>query len=178
MHKFVYITVLTLVLYSCAGTSAVVIEPDAEEAAPVESTPAYAFAFDISTYRITADAVFYTRENEIPEVFQVDQRGLTEMQRNAGFRVQIISTSDVRLVEELQREFLKWMDEFVPDYDPETYIQFRQPFYRLHVGNFFSRADAITLNTIIKRKYPDAWVVHDVIDPDAITHPNPPSDTP
>jgi len=158
-----------LLLNSCAGPSVATQEPVTESAETVAPVSSYTFDFDIDALRITPDAIFYTRDNQIPAVFQVDQSGLSEAQRNAGFRVQIISTSDVRLAENVQREFNTWLGENLPNYDPETYIQFRQPFYRLHVGNFFSRSDAIEFNNIIKRRFPDAWVVHDIIDPDKLT---------
>jgi hypothetical protein len=37
------------------------------------------------------------------------------------------------------------------------------------VGDFKSRADAIEFAQVVKRKFPDAWVVFDTIDSNSIT---------
>jgi len=46
---------------------------------------------------------------------------------------------------------------------------FRQPYYRVRVGNFKIRENAIEFSRILKNRYPDAWVVHDRIDPENIS---------
>lgn len=143
--------------------------PVAEEVAETE----FSFGFDISEYRIRATDAFQSVDNEIPELFQPDSTQMSESARNAGFRIQIISSQDVREVEELRRQFNQWMFDEIPEYDPETYILFRQPFFRLRVGDFRSRAEAIEFNSIVRRKFPGSWVVHDQIDPENITRRNP-----
>ena len=162
-------TLLILVIAGCASTVEITAEEEVSEAAVSPESVEFEFGFDITEYRVRPENVFYSNENNIPEVFEIDESSMSEAQRNAGFRVQIISTQDVRLVEEIRREFTEWMYQDVPEYEPETYILFRQPFFRLHVGNFRSRTDAIEFSALVKRKYPDAWVVHDQIDPENIT---------
>jgi hypothetical protein len=159
-----------VVLAGCASTSELSIEDEYSQK-PGEGVEMsdFDFGFDINTYRIKPESAFFSIENGIPETFQVDLLSNNEAQQNSGFRVQVISTADVSEAEETRREITNWLHDEVPQYDVESYLLFRQPFYRLHLGNFYSRADAIEFSRIVKRKFPDAWVVHDQIDPNKIT---------
>ncbi|HAC16173.1 MAG TPA: hypothetical protein DCE78_09570 [Bacteroidetes bacterium] len=122
----------------------------------------------LSDYVIKPELAFFSIENSIPEVFQI-QRTQTASNPNSGFRVQIISTQDVNEAELVRIEFNNWMNVEVDDYEANAYILFRQPYYKLHVGDFKSRANAIEFSRVLKRKFPDAWVVFDDIDPSNIT---------
>jgi hypothetical protein len=128
-----------------------------------------AVQIDLDKYRIKPESVFISLDNSIPEEFQVEVGQTAVASPSSGFRIQIISTVDVSIAERLQREFIEWQDIELTAYDAETYLQFRQPFYRLHVGNFTSRALAIEFSREVKRKFPDAWVVFDTIDPTQLT---------
>ncbi|MCC5925388.1 MAG: SPOR domain-containing protein [Bacteroidetes bacterium] len=170
VRHFILAISCVFAVYGCSTTE-VLKEPVPEEAETRESmTEEFHFGFDIDDFRIRPTDAFFSVENEIPEIFQPDSTLISESARNAGFRIQIISSQDVREVEELRRKFNQWIFEEIPQYDPETYILFRQPFFRLRVGNFRSRAEAIEFNNIVKRKFPESWVVHDQIDPENITH--------
>lgn len=85
-----------------------------------------------------------------------------------GYRVQLLSTRDVGLADSLRSRFIVWSDTTFNSYRPEAYLHFRQPYYRLHVGDFTQRTDAIRLARYLKRRYPDAWVVHDRILPERV----------
>lgn len=153
----------------CATVQETVEEEPSEQIAEVAAPVEFSFEFDINEYRIRPEDVFFSNQNEVPDVFLPDTLSMTEAQRNAGFRIQIISSQDVREVEMARAAFLQWLFDHVNEYDPEAYILFRQPFFRLHVGDFRSRTEALTFNNIVKRRFPDAWVVHDQINPDNIT---------
>lgn len=91
-----------------------------------------------------------------------------EIDETAGFRVQIISTRDVALADSVRDEFRVWAAERVEGYQPEAYIFFRQPYYRVRVGDFNNRRRAIDFSNMLKNRYPDAWIVHDRIDPELV----------
>ena len=44
-----------------------------------------------------------------------------------------------------------------------TYVTFREPYYRLRVGDFRTRLEAVEYMERIKRNYPQAWVIKDKI---------------
>lgn len=90
----------------------------------------------------------------------------SEAERYAGFRVQIISTRNVAEADSLQDDFRAWANERFDGYDPEVYVFFRQPYYRVRTGDFRDRNQAIEFSRLLKIRYPEAWVVHDRIEPD------------
>lgn len=156
-----------LILQSCATTQEAVVTEEPMVETPVEN-PADALGYNYEEFLFKPELAFHSVENSIPEVFQVDV-AVSQANANAGFRVQVISTQDVRQAENLRAEFNTWLDEEASEYNANSYILFRQPYYRLHVGDFKSRADAIEFAQVVKRKFPDAWVVFDTIDPNSIT---------
>jgi hypothetical protein len=44
-----------------------------------------------------------------------------------------------------------------------VYVTFREPYYRVRIGDFRSRLEANQLLESIKRIYPDAWIIQDNI---------------
>lgn len=109
-------------------------------------------------------------EQKIPEQFLKEVvREEKETNEFAGFRVQILSTRNVAEADSTTDELRTWASEELPDYNPETYTVFRQPYYRVRVGNFKIRDNAIEFSRLLKYRYPDAWVVHDRIDPQNLT---------
>lgn len=162
----VSILLLLIGFAACSPTREITkIDDEIVSAEPESET---VFSVDLSKYPISPEELLSSVENQIPEVFQVDLSQSANRNPNAGFRVQIISTQDIELAENLRVEFMNWLDG-QDLYTAEAYIQFRQPFYRLHVGDFTNRADAIEFSNLLKRRFPDAWVVFDTIDPKNLT---------
>lgn len=142
-------------------------ESEEEEFLPGEMDDYERVLYDSRSYMT---AHFTQIEQEIPEQFLkevvVEKREIDEF---AGFRVQILSTREVAEADSTTDEFRAWSSESLPDYQIETYVVFRQPYYRVRAGNFKNRENAIELSRLLKNRYPDAWVVHDRIDPENIT---------
>ena len=110
---------------------------------------------------------FATIEHDIPDIFLREVvREESEAERYAGFRVQIISTRNVAEADSLQDDFRAWANERFENYDPEVYVLFRQPYYRVRTGDFRDRNQAIEFSRLVKNRYPEAWVVHDRIEPE------------
>jgi hypothetical protein len=167
--KTFLIVTLFISIVGCSTTKPVVSDQK-EEITPQETVfEEMVTSVDLNQFRIRPESVFISVENSIPEEFQVEESQTAVTNPNSGFRIQIISTADVSIAERLQREFVEWQSAELHDYEAATYLQFRQPFYRLHVGNFRSRAQAIEFSRVVKRKFPDAWVVFDTIDPTELT---------
>lgn len=105
-------------------------------------------------------------ELEIPPIFtQNPEEGSTISNPYQGFRVQLISTRNVETADSVAAEFEDWVQEEVPQYHAPTYVFFKQPYYRVHVGDFQSRSQAVGFTQLIKQGYPDAWMVPDRINP-------------
>ncbi len=113
--------------------------------------------------------------HDYPEVFLItplDVETREEEDPTSGFRIQLYSTRDVAIADSLRAEFRMWSDSLFAEYQPEAYLDFRQPYYKIHIGDFKNRELAIQVARYLKRWYGDAWVVYDKIDPDGV-----PSDT-
>lgn len=111
--------------------------------------------------------VHTSQKHDMPEVFL--QKDSSDASLNSdpfdGYRVQILSTRDQPLADSVANKFRTWADSTIEGYTAEAYIFFKQPFYKVHIGDFQEREQANSFSKLIKRKYPDAWVVHDRIDP-------------
>lgn len=112
---------------------------------------------------------YMTQQHDMPEAFL--KKDTTDNSYNNpfdGYRVQVLSTRNVVAADSLSTDFRLWADSTFSSYVPKAYVFFRQPYYKVHIGDFQDRQRANTLSRILKQKYPDAWVVHDRIDPEAV----------
>lgn len=96
-----------------------------------------------------------TTEDEV-----VEEKNLYE-----GFRIQIYSGPSPAMADTVSKRFRFWSVRSISGYSPETYTFFKAPYYRVHVGDFHEREKAYDVAQIIKRAFPDAWVVYDRVNP-------------
>ena len=112
---------------------------------------------------------FATIQHDMPELFtrevSVEER---ETDQYAGYRVQILSTRNVIHADTTRDNFVAWSDTTMEAYKPNAYVHFRQPYYRVRTGDFQNREKAIEFSRLIKQQYPEAWVVHDRIEPQSV----------
>jgi len=116
-----------------------------------------------------------TLSHDYPEIFLLPLSDLEkpiEEDPTSGFRVQLYSTRDVILADSLLAEFRVWSDSLFAEYEPEAYLEFRQPYYKIHIGDFKDRNLAIQVARYLKRWYGDAWVVYDQINPEMVPSDN------
>lgn len=109
---------------------------------------------------------FVGLSHHMPEFYdRIDEQQSDPTQ---GFRVQILSTRDVALADTTRKEYESWIDELELDAQPHSYIDYRQPTYRVRVGDFHDRERAITFSQVVKRQFPAAWVVYSPVEPDRV----------
>ena len=106
--------------------------------------------------------------NSIPAVFRQESEARDIGDPNEGYRIQIFSTRNVDDADEMANNFQTWARQHLTEYIPKVYVLFRQPYYKVHVGNFQFHDQAMKLNKILKSDFPDAWVVHDEVEPDLV----------
>lgn len=118
------------------------------------------------TYRSSLSDQYAETGVEIPELFMrevvYEER---ETDPYSGYRVQILSTRDIAEADSTRDNFIAWSDSVLTGYKPDAYVMFRSPSYRVRTGDFHNREQAIEFSRLLKTKYPDAWVVHDRIEP-------------
>jgi len=76
-----------------------------------------------------------------------------------GYRIQIYKESGNAAL----NNALTIRDKFEKRYNLPAYITFNEPYYRVRVGDFRTRLDAIRFLEKIKRAYPLAWEIKDGI---------------
>lgn len=109
---------------------------------------------------------FASVEHDMPDVFLKDVNQEEQVvDQYAGFRVQLLSTRSVVEADSTKDNFRAWADEHIKGYSPEAYVIFRQPYYKVRVGDFRDQQKANNFSRMVKDEYPSAWVVHDRIEP-------------
>lgn len=128
----------------------------------------------LNNNRSSLSDLHISQAHDMPEAFL--KKNSSDASINAdpydGYRIQIISTRELQLADSVANEFRMWADTTISGYSAEPYVFFKQPFFKVHVGDFQQRNHANNFSKLVKRKYPDAWVVHDRINPE-----NTPADT-
>ena len=162
-----------VILTACAGTEEVKtvqkptkVEQTATVSTQVSTTQQEVLDFDIDKYRTSLSDPSSTKSNELPESFITEAvaESTNEIESNIGFRIQLISTSDRTRAQKAIADFNEWLfsNESII-YKAETYIIFKQPNYRVHIGDFKTRIQANEFIKIVKRRFSDAWIIQDKI---------------
>jgi len=77
-----------------------------------------------------------------------------------GYRIQLFKDSGNDALD-AAHDMMDKFHEFFPDIP--AYLSFQEPYYRVRVGNFKTRLEALEQLEKIKRKYRNVWVIKDYI---------------
>ncbi len=77
-----------------------------------------------------------------------------------GYRIQIYKDSGNEALD-AARDIMDQFHEEFPDIP--AYLSFQEPYYRVRVGDFRTRLEALEQLEHIKRKYRNVWVIKDYI---------------
>ena len=82
-----------------------------------------------------------------------------------GFRVQVFTSSSRDAAERVRSEASAWWGRTQPGAgrSPEALVAYRQPYYRVQLGAFATREDADAALAVVRRQYPEAFVVPDLV---------------
>lgn len=120
---------------------------------------------DLAKYRSKLSDTYSSQTNEIPSAFKRIKIDDGDTDLFSGYRVQIYSGTEVASADSTAAQFKKWSEANISGYQAETYVFFKTPYYRVHVGDFHKKNKAIYFSNIVKRKFNDAWVVYDRVNP-------------
>lgn len=122
--------------------------------------------FDLEKYRSSLSDPSSQKSNTLPQNFVVDEvkESTQSDNSNVGYRIQLISTSDRTKAQKVVSDFNDWIFQAEAiTYKAETYIIFKQPNYRVHIGDFKTRVQANEFIKAVKRRFSDAWIIQDTI---------------
>jgi hypothetical protein len=172
---FFLLPLLMLVALSGCRSSAEVAEEPEPEPEETEQRPMSVLInpADYNELRISPAARLMTQENRIPAVFITDEEEREEIENNSGFRIQLLTTNSITEADSMSLEYYDWLGELERgrielDPVPDAYITFRQPYYRVRLGDFKQRSAANAYLRIVRDRFPGAWVVIDTIDPNMV----------
>lgn len=167
-------TVCCLLLMSCGTTQETQSDPGSD-LSPSENTGGAEqdrvdeeFREVLNDTRSTLRDAYAGFNKDIPAVFRQKSEARDIGDPTQGYRIQILSTRNIEEADEMATDFRMWADEEFTEYIPKVYVLFRQPYYKVHIGNFQFHDQAVKLNRFLKSRYPDAWVVHDEVDPELV----------
>jgi len=124
---------------------------------------------NLDNYRNQLSDVYVSRKNEVPDAFKPLPSQENHEISNVGYRVQILSSENKNSAEKTVHAYNDWIfQQKNISYKGVAYIIFKQPYYRVQIGDFLSRDRAIEYSKKLKRKYRNAWVVQDKINPNMI----------
>ena len=106
--------------------------------------------------------------NEIPEIYLKEPETEERRDPDRGYRIQIISTEDARLADDIREHFEDWIREVSAPPYPHTYMAFQPPYYRVQVGDFLRRDKAMEFTEFVRLEFEEAWVVHSRIHPNRV----------
>lgn len=171
-YRISLITLLSIVFFvGCSTTHKLTVKKagpkNKQEEKNAKITASFIKNVNLSQYRSHLSDVYSTMENKVPEAFKPLPSQKEHVISNNGYRVQIVSTGEKNKAEKLLHNFNDWIfqQNDIP-YKAMAYIIFKQPFYRVQIGDFTNKEKAIDYSRKLKRKYPGAWVVQTKINPD------------
>lgn len=110
--------------------------------------------------------VFISAQSEIREDIRIDNLLQLHIAYNTafpvmpGYRIQLFMESGNTALEKSETILEKFQEKYkaIP-----AYITFGEPYYRVRIGDFRNRLEAIKFLDQIQKHYPQAWVVKDDI---------------
>ncbi|WP_445664953.1 SPOR domain-containing protein [Fodinibius sp. AD559] len=164
--SFTVVGLLVIGIIGCKTTEQTT--PDKEDPTSTDrDEPLSEFIAVLDETRSSLSDVYLTQKQDIPDIYLKADSIEEQINRNpyAGYRVQILNTRNVEQADSVANSFRMWSDSTIAGYKADAYVSFRQPQFKVHVGDFQIREQANKFSRLIKNRYPDAWVVHDRIEP-------------
>lgn len=154
-------------LSACATSRGTTDEPVDLPTPREEVTWASIEDFDPEPYRVAAPEPT-TVEHDVPEALMENRADRDVVRSVQGYRIQVFSTLDKN--EALEREIAA-KDWWAGVENPPAsigatlpvYVLYRQPYYRVRLGNFGSRAAAERALAFVQQRFPEAFLTPDTV---------------
>jgi hypothetical protein len=123
--------------------------------------------FDPAPYEDDPADTYPAVRHDVPTaLMEASGSGIEAPREMQGFRVQVFSSRDKASVDEQYDAALAWYRSLEEppaslEQGMNAHIIFRQPLYRLRLGDFATRQEAEAARQIILQRYPDAFIVPD-----------------
>lgn len=165
--------VALLLCSACSGSRGASDDPDPGPIVPDPINMAEFEDFDAAPYKDDPPMPSATVEHDVPQSLLEGKVDAPPVRRSGpGYRIQIYSTQDKRAADRRAEQAVSWwrellragqLDDLYP-YEPSpppVYQDFRQPYYRVRVGNFASRTEAQRMLRVVEGRFPSAFIAPD-----------------
>ncbi len=117
----------------------------------------------LSTLNAQNNNGFYNNVEEITvdSLLLLHKDFSSKYQSVSGYRIQIFKGSGNSVLENAEILMLEFKEEWN---DIEAYLSFQEPYYRVRVGDFRTRLDALYALKLVKDTYPSAFVIKENIE--------------
>ena len=170
-----WIVAILLLASACSGSRGAADDPDSGPITPDPINMAEYEDFDAAPYEEEPPVPTTGVEHEVPESLlsgKVDAQPASRT--GSGYRIQIYSTQDKRAADRQAEQAVAWWRElhhageldnlyFDEPTPPPVYQDFRQPYYRVRLGNFASRAEAQRMLPLVEQRFSRAFIAPDKV---------------
>ena len=88
-----------------------------------------------------------------------------------GFRIQIFQSLDKAKAIDLEESVTSWWENLEEENRPEglfgkeipAYLDYRQPYYRVRIGDFATREEAEQALVVVAVRFPGAFIAPDMV---------------
>ena len=130
--------------------------------------------FDPAAYEEEPPTPTTTIVHDVPESLLQGQVEQQVGETGPGYRIQIYSSQDKRDADRRVENAVAWWRQQVQFgtladvysgnlSPPPVYLDFRQPYYRVRMGNFSTRSEAQAVLQLIETQFPDAFIAPDTV---------------
>jgi hypothetical protein len=164
----ILVVILSLALGACAGIRDPEIHRAPEQ--PVTHVNVGDFEdFDASPYREEVARVAVV-QHDVPSRLMDGEAPRTTTRTVQGFRIQVLSSVDKAEADRAVDEAMSWWSanrgeapQGLFGSQLPVYVVYQQPYYRVRIGNFATRADAQRRLDFVRRQYPGAFLAPDTV---------------
>lgn len=159
-------------LAACSGSSTTTAPGDTPGDTPNDSINWSEYEdFDAAPYADQVPEQVGELVHDVPENLMGGRAEQGIVQRVQGFRVQIFNSIDRAQAIQQEEAAKAWWRSLPSEQRPAQlwpealpiYTVYRQPYYRIRVGDFATRPEAERALNFVKRHYPDAFIAPDIV---------------
>lgn len=162
--------IAVLILAGCGGSGQTVVNvPEFEPEATAPIVHADYETFDVTQYEDTPVAVVEDVTHDVPAALMQNRADAGVEAEVAGYRVQVLATLDPQEAQVMEARLKDWWQRRAGMLSPDSqlpaemkvYRLFRQPYYRIRIGDLPDRDLAEELLAMVSRSFDGAFVVPD-----------------
>lgn len=162
-------SLIALVFLAACGGSKELVVPELEPDVTLPLVHADYETFDVTKYEDAPVAAPEKLVHDVPESLMQNRADAGVEAEVAGYRVQVLATLDPTEAQAMEARLRNWWSRRSGMLSPDStlpaemkvYRLYRQPYYRIRIGDLARREEAEELLSMVSRAFDGAFVVPD-----------------